>query len=54
MSLSGMAGTNGAALSGAVMNTVQTGSVPSETAGQSGVPNTGGAAGDALGDESGS
>ncbi|XP_066921742.1 uncharacterized protein [Clytia hemisphaerica] len=51
MTLSGMAGNNGAALSGAVMNTVQTGSVPSETAGQSGAPNTGSAAGDAQGDE---
>jgi len=53
MTLSAMAGDNGAALAGAVMNTVQTGSVPSETAGQSGNPNTGSAAGDATGDESG-
>ena len=49
MTLSAMAGDNGAALAGAVMNTVQTGSVPSETAGQPGNPNTGSSAGDATG-----
>jgi len=51
MTLSGMAGKDGAALAGAVMNTVQTGSVPAETAGQAGNPNTGSQAGDAQGDE---
>ena len=46
-----MAGKDGATLAGAVMNTVQTGSIPSETAGQAGNPNTGSQAGDAQGDE---
>lgn len=50
LTLSGMAGKM-PTLAGAVMNTVQTGSVPSETAGQSGNPSTGSTAGDVQGDD---
>ena len=49
VSLSSMAGENGGLLATTVLNTVQTGSVPSETAGQSGTSNTGASAGDTQG-----
>ena len=49
ISLSLMAGDDGDMLTTTVLNTVQTGSVPAETAGETGTSNTGASAGDSQG-----
>ena len=48
-----MGGESGNDLVGGIMNTVQTSSLPAETAGKAGTPNTGAEAGDAQGQDTG-
>ena len=53
VSLSSMGGESGSDLVSGIMNTVQTSSLPAETAGKAGTPNTGAEAGDAQGQDTG-
>ncbi|XP_066921740.1 uncharacterized protein [Clytia hemisphaerica] len=53
VSLTSLVGEQGSSLAASVMNSVMTGSVPSEAAGQPGQPNTGALCGDASGQDTG-